>query len=328
MLNRLLKLYSKSNSITPVEDFTTEAFASLLECDEIILNTFLTEILNAQINYCTIETQKHYTLNSDSHSIIDLVISNQDTICFVENKVESAEGKNQLEKYADILDNLIEYKNKYLFYCTKYYDPKEEVRHRFKQFRWHQIAKVIEKSENQLAIEFHNFLKTNNMAQNDYFSVKDLYSLENLKGTLDFLDSFLERISPSFTQKFGKHSKPDNCSQMRKYNRYIFFKADVFGSDKYNEIGVGFNFDKEPKAYIWIWTSANNTKASRFNEYLKEFSSMFDLCEKDCCSFSEDLIKFIGKENSMFELENWFNEKFNTLKDFISKTPDLNWNIN
>jgi hypothetical protein len=327
MLTRLLKLYSKVNSNTPVEDFTTEVFASILETDEEILNIFISEILDLNFDDFQIETQKNYTLNSGERAIIDIVLKSQNIICFIENKVESCEGLNQLDKYSKVLDSLPEYKERYLFYCTKYFDPKEETRHRFRQFRWFNIAKIIKSSENNLAKEFYNFLKSNNMTQRDEISTRDLFNLENIKETLNFLDSFLERIQPTFKEIFGKHASLDNTSQMRRFNRYVFYKANVFGSEKGNEIGVGFKFDNEPKAYIWIWTSASNSKAPRFNEYLTEFGDTFDDYEKDYCSYSTELITFLGKENSLLELENWYRDKFLKLKSFIDQTKDLEWKL-
>jgi len=329
MLNRLLKLYSKANSITPVEDFTTEVFASILETDEVILKIFITEILELNYDEFQIETQKNYSLSNGERAIIDIVLKSKNVICFIENKVESCEGLNQLDKYSRVLDSLTEYKERYLFYCTKYFDPKEENRHRFRQFRWHNIAQIIKSSENNIAKDFFNFLKSNNMSQRDEITTRDLFNLENIKETLSFLDSFLERIQPIFKEIFGKHASPDNTSQMRKFNRYVFYKANVFGSesDKWNEIGVGFKFDNEPKAYIWIWTSASNSKAYKFNEYLIEFGDLFDDHEKDYCSFSAELISFLGRENSLNELENWYREKFLILKKFIDQTKDLEWKL-
>lgn len=327
MLNRLLKLYSSSNSNTPIEDFTTEVFASVLELDHDLQKIFVKDLLNLNHEHFQIETQKRYTLSKDINAIIDIVLIKNDVICFIENKVESSEGLLQLDKYAQILDNLSEYKEKHLFYCTKYHDPKEENRHHFKQFKWADIARILKESENPIVKEFYYFLQTNNMTQKDELNTKDLFYLENLKESISFLDSFLERIKPLFAKTFGKYSSPDNSSQMRKHNRYVFIKTNVFGSEKVNEIGVGFKFEGEPQAYIWIWTSPNNSKSSLFNEYLKNSKIEFDWTGKDFCCFNTNLVSFIGQEHSIPKLIKWYEDKFLLLKQFIDETPDLKWKL-
>lgn len=329
MFNRLLKLHSKANSNTPIEDFSTEIFAFILDKDPKFQSEFTSKVLYINEEKFEVATQKRYSIEGENYAVIDIVLSNRNKIIFIENKVESSEGENQLDKYSKVLEKLSEYEEKHLAYCTKYYDPKEEKRHNFKQYRWHHIADILEKSDNSIAIEFYKFLKNYNMTKKNDFNTKDLFHLENLKETFSFLDSFLERIRPRFADFFGKPSNPDYSSQMRKYNRYSFFKSNVFGSGSNNEIGVGFKFEEEPQAYIWIWTTASNTKSSEFNKYLtSEFSDFFDYYDRDFCLFSIDLKFFIGKENSMMELENWYFDKFDELKTFVEKTPDLIWKLN
>jgi hypothetical protein len=328
MLNRLIKLYSKSNSSTPLEDFTTEVFASILENDEEIRKKFTSEILGLSCDDFKIETQKNYSLDMGERAVIDIVLRGKEVIVFIENKVESSEGVNQLEKYSRVLDGLTGYTEKCLFYCTKYYDPKENRRPNFKQYRWYDVAKIMASSDDYLAREFYSFLKSNNMTQKDSITTRELFALENIKETMDFLDSFLERIQPNFKELFGKFSSPDNTSQMRKYNRYVFYKPNVLGSEKaekWSEIGVGFKFDQTPQAFVWIWIQNGHPQLARFNEYLSEHKDLFDLHDSNSLSFSADLMSFMGKKESLVELQNWYQEKFRVLKGFMDQTKDLGW---
>ncbi|GAI13700.1 unnamed protein product, partial [marine sediment metagenome] len=251
-----------------------------------------------------------------------------DSICFIENKVESSEGENQLDNYSNVLDELANNKQTYLRYCTKYFDPKDENRHDFLQFRWSDIAGLLlEFNEKQQVQDFYNFLSNYNMANNLEITAKEVFLFENLRQTLNTLDEFLDRLKPAFISSFGKHSKAENISQMRNHGRYIFYKGKVFGEGSGNEIGVGFNLEDKPLVYVWIWTSKGNSKTETFNELVKKNSSIFSTTEKDYCSITQDLSSFLAYENPAEEIEKWFLEKFNILRKFINDTPELEWKV-
>ena len=125
MINNLFKLYLRNTSKTPLEDFTTEAFAGILKYDPIIKNEFIRVFLKIPQGEYQIKTQVKYDLENDMNCIVDLVFENEDIICFIENKVNSKEGYRQLERYSKVLDIYnLENKKTYLRYCTKYYDNK------------------------------------------------------------------------------------------------------------------------------------------------------------------------------------------------------------
>lgn len=329
MLNRLLRLYARNGSNTPLEDFTTEVLASLLEKDPEILHQFTRNILGLESDFLKIETQKHYSLIGGDRAIVDLVLSNQEVICFIENKVNSGEGYNQLDKYSKILDDIPHYGRKYLFYCTKYPEPKEETRHGFKQFRWFEVARIMESSKNELAIEFYKFLKSNSMTQSNEITTKDLFLLENFRETVQFLESFLDRLRPLFGALVKKPAKPENISQMMRYSRYILYKPFILGEpkDKYNEIGAGFIFNTVPQACIWIYVSPKHPKAQKFAEYVELHKGIFHTYDKQVCQFNVDLAKFIGENGSLNNLEAWYRDNLEKVRSFINETPDLDWKI-
>lgn len=141
----LLNLYSRNNNgiNTPIEDFTTEIFASILTKDNELLTTFMNEVLLVEGCNFKIETQQKYYLQNDIDCIVDVVIHNQDTLCFLENKVNSPEGYRQLERYKKVLEQFQKQKNIHLRYCTKHYDLKQITDINFHQIRWQDIHRFL-----------------------------------------------------------------------------------------------------------------------------------------------------------------------------------------
>ena len=110
-------------------------------------------------------TQKRYEYCTEDIKRPDMVFEDNDTLCFLENKVESQEGGNQLASYYAILMTKQEKKRSiHLRYCTKYYDPKEPpdgcAKDNFQQFRWSDVSEFLSKNENgnPLIDEFLTFL--------------------------------------------------------------------------------------------------------------------------------------------------------------------------
>ena len=101
VFNRLLSLYKKNkdSNKTPLEDFNTEILVGILQRDSKLLDSFVNNILKIDGTGFSIESQVKYTLDNDINCIIDMVVSNEENICFIENKVNSSEGERQLERY-------------------------------------------------------------------------------------------------------------------------------------------------------------------------------------------------------------------------------------
>ncbi len=324
---RLINLYKYSKSITPLEDFSTEILTGILEMYPDVLNAFVQKILNLEEGEYIPYSQKHYSHSKDKSVFIDLVFESTDTICFLENKVESSEGENQLSRYSTVLDAFSSYKNTHLRYCTKYFDLKDESQHDFQQFRWSDIANLLLDFKDKPQIyDFYNFLKKYKMANNLEITAKELFLFENLPDTLSVLEELLEKIRPAFVSKFGEPSNPDYSGQMRKQSRYAFYKKGIFG-DASNDMGAGIKFSDKPSAYIWLWTAKVNTKSRVFNELIYSHSKLFDNVSDEYFDFKQDLSSFLASSKPVEELENWFMNKFQIIEDFIKNTPELEWRV-
>lgn len=334
MLNQLFKLYTKHRTKTPLEDFTTEAFAGLLNLEEEIKNDFTHIFLGLPQATYTINTQVHYELENDSNCIVDLIFQSEGITCLVENKVNSKEGVRQLDRYGKILDTYQTDTHKtYLFYCTKYFDNKGYVDHNFKQFRWFQIANFLRKySSNKLIQEFINFLTTHNMAQELTFDAKDFVTLENLQNLLNLTSGYMDRVKPLFENTFKTSSKISDgrtFSQVVNHNRLIYYYKDILSEGGWTEIKYGFKLHP-PTVYIGLWIDKSNKQFSTIKDRLAtETEFIIDVISNGISiELRKNVSIYLNNDQADFEITEWFKESFQRFSDLVKRLQDLEWKIN
>lgn len=334
MLNQLLKLYTKHRTKTPLEDFTTEVFAGLLNIEEEIKDDFIRNFLGLPPGTYKIFTQAHYELSNDTNCIVDLIFKSEDITCLVENKVNSKEGFRQLERYGKILDTYLSETNQtYLFYCTKYFDNKEYIGHNFKQFRWFQIAKFLKKyNSNKLVQEFLNFLTTHDMAQELTFDAKDFITLENLQNLLNLTSGYMDRVKPLFETTFKSSSKVidgKNFSEVVNHNRLIYSYKHILSEDGWTELKYGFQLNP-PTVYVGLWIDKTNRQFLNIKERTTTETDF--LIEVRSNGMSIELKKnisiYLNNEQADFEITEWYKESFQKFSDLIRRLHDLDWKIN
>lgn len=337
----LLNLYAKNKSgvKTPIEDFTTEILASLLAKDSDLLTHFMNEILLIEGNHFKVETQKKFILQDDTDCIIDVVISNQETLCFLENKVNSLEGYKQLERYKKVLHQFTKHKNIYLRYCTKYYDLKKISNINFHQIRWRDIYRfLLNYADNETITDFFNYLRRMNMAGADdfNFNFNDMQVMNQFLSTISKLDECLDAVTPEFTDILGAPYSYDfeRLKQVPKFNRYAIWKEDIFnGGSKYDsKIILGFDFTtEEPQSYPIVFIGiVCNQKHRDFEDIKLAIENFnFDYIEADeevWGWYEKPLSDFIPLENQFMEIKKRFIEHIFKLNSFKENTKHLNWN--
>lgn len=63
-------------------------------------------MIGVPLDIYNIYTQKRFLSESGVLCIVDLVLESSENILFIENKVESSEGENQIQHYSEILNKL------------------------------------------------------------------------------------------------------------------------------------------------------------------------------------------------------------------------------
>lgn len=332
----LIKLYKKNNNKTPLEDFNTECFVNILRLYEEIKLDFIHNFLGLPSDDTyRIETQLKRGLPKDSDCIIDMVFQGDKNICFIENKVESKEGHNQLERYGKVLDRHFSEYEKHLFYCTKYSDPKnqkgEYKKYKFKQFKWYEVAKVLKKykDENPLVKEYLKFLNQYKMAQDNTFKTENFLVMENMKKTLEIIEFHIEQPKEKFIELFGenrKDLKKGKWGQL-KNNRLCYWYENIFKSGGgWSEIIYSIELSTlRLSTGIYV-----ELKHEQYNKFLEADKSGLEreIHEKGTSFYlTEDLEKYLNDEESDKKIKKWFEDSFKKLKEFVDKNPQLDWEI-
>ncbi|MNJ85847.1 hypothetical protein D3C87_33270 [compost metagenome] len=339
MLNNLYRLYKSNRLKSPLEDFTTEVFAGILKFDPSLLNDFCVDFLGLQKEPFVLRTQVKYPLKNDIDCIVDMVIESQNQVCFIENKVDSKEGFRQLERYSKVLDKLqSQGKSTYLVFCTKNAEEKTITEHQFKQIRWFQVAKFVEKHPSESAIkkDFLLFLKLKKMSQDLTITKTNTFVTENIFETIHLINGHLDRIKPSFEKAFNKNgakkiSDGFNITQILKHKRLIYYFKEILGNtpDGWSEIKYGFQLNSL-KIYCGIWIDHQNSKHNDLKQHILKNESVFgliDLPNGFALELSESLATYLDDPDGDERILNWFKEAFGKFQKLIEDTKDLSWKL-
>lgn len=329
LFSSLIKLYSSHQINTPLEDFTTEIFANILDQNEEIRRRFVNEILKIEGAGFSVSTQESFQFTNNGRKLckIDMVFRNEDSICFLENKVHSEEGLGQLSNYCLVLDDLKQYQNRYLRFCTKFYQDKAHINlHDFRQFRWCNIANFLASwADQEIIITFLEFLELNKMGNSTDFTLQEVLALENFNPALSKMDAYLDKIKPRFQSVFGDYKMPKNMTQIREHTRHVFWKEHLFG-EFYSELGVGFKFTATAHLTVWIWTPEDNPKIEEIKDLLESMNEGFNN-GINYLELLKPLSDFISSNNMEEDIENWFMDAFAKIKSLAALHPGLNWHL-
>ncbi len=336
MFNQIFKLCKPHEGlgITPMEDFTTEAFAGVLRNNETIRNDFLEKIgLLINVPY-EIKTQQFYKLKGDNNCRIDLVIESATTICFIENKVDSSEQKKQLSRYIKVLDEFkakkIKIKTK-LVYCTKYNDTKEFTKHGFQHIRWYQIAKFLPSETNQPIVDsFLKFLKTYKMAQDLTLTISDFQIMENIQGMLSRFRDHLDNAKDDFDNLLIDKQKSNRAkleNEIKDFNRYIYQVKDILEGGNDSDFNYGFYFNR-PSLYVGIYVGKSNEFHSIILVQKNKFEEAFNVVIKDSgivINLEKSLSTFLNDDEGDEKILAWFKASFQKFHILFKSLKDINW---
>lgn len=333
MFNKLLNLYKKNSLKTPLEDFTTELFAGVLNNDKNLKLKFCKEFLGLKSERFTVNTQKHYSLEDYSNCIVDVVITGDKEICFIENKVNSNEGFLQLERYSKVLDKY-EKENEYtkLVYCTKNADPKKIKAHSFFQCNWRNIAEFFKhNSTENITKLFINYLKINNMSNDMTITASDIVTLENISKILNLMNINLENVKQDFLKRFGNLKDLRKGAKLKEqifnHERFCILSSPACEGEGWSEILYGFDF----QGYIYVQIYLDN-KNRNFNSFFKLINDQnkFKVEHYDFGSrifLKKNLGEYLNEDNSETQIKKWFLESFDAIKSFIESTKkEIDWN--
>jgi hypothetical protein len=318
VFNSLLKLYKGNDLKTPIEDFTTEILTNIFANYKELTTSFVNSVLKVPGTGFDVGSQECFTFKKSGRSFVkvDIVFRNDDSICFLENKVSSKEGHNQLANYGDVLSELVNYKHKYLTYCTKYHEDKTHILdHNFFQLRWCNVADFLKNYQEIGYIkDFLEFLEIHQMGNSTEFTIEELLSLKHFNPAVLKMNAYLDKIAPRFIENFGTLKSLKSGSELMKNSRVVIIKDGLFGQN-YTEVGCGFDFKKAPKMQVWIWAPHNPEVQILTNLKIRE-----EIYNKGgYLEITSPLSDFLGYEKMELHIELWFLEAFSRLKTILKE---------
>lgn len=338
MYNNLYKLFSRKDeselqSRSLLEDFNTEAFVGLLKGNDSLKEKFIKQFLNLPEDNYEILTQVSKSLKKlntgDSDCRIDIILEGKGNVVFIECKVNSTEGFEQLNRYQKALGLHYPYHNKVLLYITKNYDPKTFIDCNFKQYRWFEIARFLNEVEEKTyyKTEYLSFLKNQGMAQEYVMTKENFEALKVLQKTVEIAQTYIENSKKDFECLFGIKSVNSNWNwgEIQRSNRFCNLSQNILDGEGYSEIVYSIEFDtSELSAHIFV---------DKNHELFNDFKALKTLPTMEFIEFSDDrgasfyikesLERFIDNEDSLSLVANWYSDTFRTFKCFI----DTNKNV-
>ena len=334
------------NNVGGLEDFSTEILAGVLRSNQTLLDSFVNKVLGIKGHNFKIETQRSY-----QNVTINLVFSNEKTLCFLENTIQAvvAEQLDHLKKCESILlaeqDN---YKNLHLRYCSKYYGTQAITGIDFAQLRWADISAFFEScSENPLISAFLDFIKDNNMKGITALKTDDLIAISRLNDTLYKMDECLDSVAAEFTMLFGyptqgaPQEKIERLKRLVELNSYRMMKQDILlGGGGWSEITICFNYEKTTNAQsnlaVWYWCDKTHHQYEQLKQALKQNKRLFSIHPGFIFEdrtiglriiLQKPLMDFEAESNQLQAIHTWFIQSLTIFRQFADKTPELNWNI-
>ena len=334
MISSLYKLYYRSKgNRTPLEDFNTECLVGVFNYFPEIGNLFAAQFLKLPIGEYKFTTQEYYPLSDYSNCFVDMVVKSDACICFVENKVDSIEGYEQINRYQKVLKSFPDQLKKEMRYITKNSDIKTKQLSNFKQYRWYEVAAFLLANfeENSQIQDYHQFLKQQHMAQETKFTTDAVIALKNFNVAYETARLHLNR-GYHIMLKYFPNAKFDN-QNLTKYKMIVEGGRLAVGTyhifktkEVHTEILIGLHLN-EVKFQVQLWMHLDHPQAPIVLERAKVMD-VFDVVDKYSTvymiNFNSKLYEFIETEDD--KIEKWFNESLKEIKNLIIKNSDIPWN--
>jgi hypothetical protein len=306
-----------------VENTITNDFCGILNGNEAIKKDFIENILELPSgNYKIFDQETIYNTPErriNSKIKPDMIVISDDVCCYVENKVDAKENAGQLNKYIKSLykENELYTQKTYLRYCTKNEDKKDIDDHNFKQYRWQDVAKLMNKYCNIKGVyEFINILKYNGINVPE----SQLISKNNKISTSINTDIILQKLLPKFNAIFPKL----NTKKYIREGIFYAYKYDIIAGE-YLSSYIVFGI-KQNEFFVKIMIKKSNANYEKIKNLVKDFRE-FKLIENELCIFIVLSKKWNTKMRNKKILK-WFNYAFKKLKKIIAKTTELKWKTN
>jgi len=179
------------------ENFITEIFAHCLRIDEDFRAEFLNSLaINTLCENFRCKTQ--HIEKDFGRPDICIELGELETIIFIECKVDSTQGENQLVRYAQSLRTAYPNQKKFLIFLTRWFEEVDiaipENDPKFICLRWYDIFEMLKTSQNLISKEFAKYLIVQKMSTEISFTPSEVNALKNMKEAVSKMNEFLYHL--------------------------------------------------------------------------------------------------------------------------------------
>lgn len=307
-------LYTNKGNRNNLENYLTEIFAHCIDIDP-SFRSALFKIIGVTNPYIRVQTQ--FTINNNRP---DILIECENTIIFIECKIESGEQNDQLVNYRMELMKS-NHLNKYLIYLTKYSVLTSDCD---KHIRWLEIINLISNENHDVTKEMKKFIKENNIAMNTNIKPLDLIVLNNIKSVIEKMSDALNSISGYFTDRLGPLAGSTPELGLRSENEFIYYKSHN-SVIRRTDIGFMWSWQDDDNIYAGVSFAILYLGNENIVKELKEFLPTWDSENiKGTIWFTrrKNLIEIMANENNhISELTNYFTICIDELVELKIKFP-------
>jgi hypothetical protein len=276
-------------------------------------------------------------------------------VVFVESKVGSREGQDQLRRYAEHLSAVPDVRHRSLVYITRDYDPKDEdeivgglqgsyAPVGFVAFRWHGFYRALQDyrstsmPSSDLIQEVLSFMKQHGMSQTNRLSAADVVALTGMSRMLAYMRETLSgEVEAKLSEVSGtKLTRRGHIfRELMENDRY--FSHAVMASEFW--CGAGFSIGQDdPDDYPWLSVILEvGTKQSGRGEITSAMRSFaadcsgcepYDLDDSAAWSgleWSIDLREVLTAEDHMAAARTHFLKSLDDVARMREQYPHLPW---
>ncbi len=279
LFTQLLRLHRDG---VPTEDFLTELARAALRHDPTFARDWLQFVGIPVSGDALVSVQSQVAIarlpQHESDSRIDIILhvhheSGKDLI-FVEAKVSAEEGRDQLKRYAEILADRADVRQRDLVYLTARHDPKLDPKIEnvaFRLARWHDFHRLLgRKKPNPLTLEILRFMESKGLSQGDRFSPTDIVALRNVGRVANLMHAILgDEVYRRMAAMTG-WTYPDS-TQLKKLREHGGWTLEARWDVSNVGLTIGFlqPENDDPAAYpvavvfFWVMPKARDREALR-----------------------------------------------------------------
>ena len=349
LFKRIYQLLS-SRDQNQQEDYLTEIFAEVLAKAGILHEwlTNLTDIKVGQLNMREVTTQKTYAKQEDhvTDSRPDMIIRFSDGrnshILFIENKLGTGEGDQQLKRYADHLRGYeLDGCKTHLIYITKQHDSKQKKdiissgsNTTFHQIRWFQIYNWLKNHRSELVNLLLDYMEEMQLNDSRRFVPQDIYAIQHMERLIRMMDACLDgRVEETVTNLFNRSTGWTNrFAELKESYRYM--KQNDQGNLTVINFGFYITDEDYPSVCIMFEVNPKCPKRAELITAMKEFIenndgwSSEDLDDNTAWSniYSEkSLLEFLTTEDHIEAIQTFFIARLKELFVLKQQHPEFDW---